>query len=43
VQGLPEGLLVDPQGKIAARNLRGSNLRTTVRNFLSQGGGATDP
>jgi thiol-disulfide isomerase/thioredoxin len=34
VQGLPEALLIDPEGKIVARNLRGSNIRNTVRNQL---------
>jgi len=34
VQGLPEALLIDPEGKIVARSLRGSNIRNTVRNQL---------
>jgi protocatechuate 3,4-dioxygenase beta subunit len=34
VQGLPEALLIDPEGKIVARSLRGSSIRNTVRNQL---------
>lgn len=35
IQGLPETLLIDPEGKIAARNLRGTTIRNAVRNHLS--------
>jgi hypothetical protein len=35
IQGLPEAVLIDPEGKILARNLRGSTIRTRVRNLLS--------
>ena len=34
VQGLPDTLLIDPQGKIVGRNLRGANIRTSLRNNL---------
>jgi peroxiredoxin len=34
VQGLPANILIDPQGKIVTSSLRGSNIRTTVRNRL---------
>ncbi len=36
VQGLPDTVLIDPEGKIVARGLRGSNIRTTVRNALAE-------
>jgi peroxiredoxin len=36
VQGLPANILIDPEGKIVASNLRGSNIRTTVRNRLGE-------
>jgi hypothetical protein len=35
VDGLPHSILIDPQGKIVGRNLRGSSMRTAVRNALS--------
>jgi peroxiredoxin len=38
IQELPEAVLIDPEGKIAAKNLRGSNLRNTVRNLLTDRG-----
>jgi peroxiredoxin len=41
VQGLPANILIDPEGKIVASNLRGSNIRTTVRNRLGEPRGAT--
>lgn len=31
MQGLPDNVLIDPEGKIVARNLRGSNIRNTIR------------
>lgn len=34
LEGLPDNVLIDPEGKIAARNLRGSNIRNTIRNKL---------
>jgi len=34
IQGLPDNVLIDPEGKIAARNLRGSSIRSTVRSKL---------
>ncbi len=34
LQGLPDNVLIDPDGKIAARNLRGSNIRNTIRTKL---------
>jgi peroxiredoxin len=36
IQGLPDAILIDPEGKGAARNLRGSSIRSTVRNVLAQ-------
>ena len=36
IQGLPDAVLIGPDGKIAAKNLRGSILRSTVRNVLAQ-------
>ena len=41
VQGLPANILIDPEGKIVASNLRGSNIRTTVRNRLGEPRGAS--
>jgi peroxiredoxin len=41
VQGLPANILIDPEGKIVASNLRGSTIRTTVRNRLGEPRGAT--
>ncbi len=41
VQGLPANVLIDPEGKIAASNLRGSNIRTTVRSRLGDPRNAT--
>jgi peroxiredoxin len=35
VQGLPEAILIDPEGKIVGKSLRGSTIRTTVRRFLA--------
>jgi len=35
IQGLPEVVLIDPEGKIVAKNLRGSAIRNSVRNNLS--------
>jgi hypothetical protein len=35
IQGLPEAVLIDPEGKIVAKSLRGSTIRTRVRNLLS--------
>ena len=35
IQGLPDAVLIGPDGKIAAKNLRGSILRSTVRNVLA--------
>ena len=34
VEGVPAALLLDPQGKILAKNLRESSLRSAVRNAL---------
>ncbi len=34
LEGLPDNVLIDPEGKVAARNLRGSNIRNTIRNRL---------
>ena len=34
IQGLPDNVLIDPEGKIVARNLRGSSIRNTVRTKL---------
>jgi len=34
IQGLPDNVFIDPEGKIAGRNLRGSSIRNTVRNVL---------
>ena len=31
IQGLPDNVLIDPEGKIVARNLRGSSIRNTIR------------
>ena len=36
IQGLPDAVLIDPDGKIAAKNLRGSTIRSSVRNVLPQ-------
>jgi len=36
IQGLPDNVLIDPEGKIAGRNLRGSNIRNTVRRLLGE-------
>ncbi len=36
LDGYPVGVLIDGQGKLAARQLRGLSLRTTVRNTLSR-------
>ena len=36
VQGLPANILIDPEGKIVASNLKGSSIRTTVRNRLGE-------
>jgi peroxiredoxin len=41
VQGLPANVLIDPEGKIAASNLRGSAIRTTIRNRLGDPQGAS--
>jgi peroxiredoxin len=41
VQGLPANILIDPEGKIVASNLRGSSIRTTVRNRLGEPRGGT--
>jgi peroxiredoxin len=35
IDGLPATVLIDPEGKIAAPNLRGSAIRSTVRNRLT--------
>jgi peroxiredoxin len=35
VEGLPHTILIDPQGKVLGRNLRGSSMRTAVRNALA--------
>jgi hypothetical protein len=35
VDGIPTGVLIDGEGRLAARNLRGSSIRTAVRNALS--------
>ena len=34
IQGLPAAILIGPDGKIAGYNMRGSMIRTTVRNVL---------
>lgn len=34
IQGLPDNVLIDPEGKIVARNLRGSTIRNTIRTRL---------
>jgi peroxiredoxin len=36
VEGLPHTILIDPQGKVLGRNLRGSSMRTAVRNAIGQ-------
>jgi len=41
VQGLPANILIDSEGKIVAGNLRGSNIRTTIRNRLGNPQGAS--
>ena len=38
VDGYPVGLLVDASGKLASKQLRGSMLRTAVRNLIANGG-----
>ena len=46
IQGLPDNVLIDPEGKIAARNLRGSTIRNTIRTKLGapkNPGAATAP
>lgn len=43
LQGLPDNVLIDPDGKIAARNLRGSNIRNTIRTKLGAPRGAATP
>jgi len=35
VEGIPTAILIDGQGRLAARNLRGSSMRTAVRNALT--------
>ena len=35
IQGVPFTVLVDPEGKVAALDLRGENLHKTVKEFLS--------
>jgi peroxiredoxin len=35
VDGIPAGVLIDAEGKLAARNLRGSSMRTAVRNAIA--------
>jgi hypothetical protein len=34
VEGIPTAILIDSEGRLAARNLRGSSMRTAVRNAL---------
>lgn len=34
VEGIPTAILIDNEGRLAARNLRGSSMRTAVRNAL---------
>jgi thiol-disulfide isomerase/thioredoxin len=34
IQGLPAAVLISPDGRIAGQNMRGSMIRTTVRNLL---------
>ena len=34
VEGIPAALLIDSEGRLAARNLRGSSMRTAVRNAI---------
>ena len=34
IEGLPANVLIDPDGKIVAGNLRGSSIRSTVRSKL---------
>jgi peroxiredoxin len=41
IQGLPATVLIDPEGKIVSSSLRGSSIRTTVRNRLGEPRGAT--
>ena len=36
IQGLPEVVLVDPEGRIAAKGLRGPGIRNAVRNALGR-------
>jgi hypothetical protein len=40
VDGYPVGVLIDGEGKLAARQLRGSSMRTAVRNVLARSGTA---
>jgi peroxiredoxin len=42
VEGIPTAILIDSQGRLAARNLRGSSMRTAVRNALSAKAGAAE-
>ena len=35
VEGIPTAILIDGEGRLAARNLRGSSMRTAVRNALA--------
>jgi hypothetical protein len=34
IEGIPFNVLVDPQGKIVASNLRGAQLEATLASFL---------
>ena len=36
VEGLPAAFLLDPLGKILSKNLRGSSLRSAVRNAFGE-------
>jgi hypothetical protein len=41
VEGVPQGILVGPDGRVLSKNLRGAALRTAVRNALSDRGRVT--
>ncbi len=41
VDGIPTGILIDGEGRLVARNLRGSSIRTAIRNALNSATGPT--
>lgn len=43
VRGLPDSLLIDAEGKVLASGLRGTRIRTAVRNALGDAKGASPP